>query len=320
MRTISMVACYLSCALAMSCSEDEDPSLAGLAADTSLGGLRGDEQDRVCDALHVRQLEDRKDADYVHGRCLIEAASQARWRSALDSSFTWLEACERIFGACVDVRDEHALVEDCGPFGECTATVGDLEHCIDSASDAYIELSEHTCGELAEDEGDEVLDALSERVAQQCRGIFGCSATVGPEPDLDAGDPYSELFDATPELNDPPDTLSNAEWLEQLDATIAGAERSVCGDAGTLLRDAELDDVAQELAMNPRSTPGDVGFDAGVSLIWQLVQSSGVAATIDLTESFLNEEPLSCVPRYGLGIAGEPGEQRSVVLLLAAAE
>ena len=107
------------------------------------------------------------------------------------------------------------------------------------------------------------------------------------------------------------DQANNADWVDAIDTLVAAKDRGDCSEP--LVREMHFDQVALEIASS-NQPPQDLTVNA----LWKTASSTHFVDDLAPFTKFLNDQAPVCTWRhYGIGVDGDPGVQRTAVLLLA---
>lgn len=138
---------------------------------------------------------------------------------------------------------------------------------------------------------------------------------------LDAGTPVKNSNDAGREPprggssdggspNTSSDSSSNDDWVTAIVTLVEMADRTGCD---MLERDSKIDMAAQELANDRDAMP-----DVGAKYHWDAATTDNIDTALEILRTRVAANAYVCSwHRYGIGVAGDPGGTRRIVLMLA---
>ena len=112
---------------------------------------------------------------------------------------------------------------------------------------------------------------------------------------------------STPTSSDP---SSQDEWVNAVAMLVEMADRTGCDP---LARDSKLDMAAQQIANDRDAMP-----DVGAKYHWDGATTDKLDTALEILRTRIAANAYVCTwHRYGIGIAGDPGGTRRIVLMLA---
>jgi hypothetical protein len=106
------------------------------------------------------------------------------------------------------------------------------------------------------------------------------------------------------------DTSSDDEWVDAVVTLVKMAGRANCDP---LKRDSKLDTAARQLANDRDAMP-----DVGAKYHWYAADADELDRALGILRPLIVDNAPACTwRRYGVGIIGEPGDARRVVVMLA---
>lgn len=303
--------------LAFGCGDDDD-GRHGFDREAVLGALDDSAAMALCDLGEELREDAIADEEGRRSACFSQLigdlqvglinAEVSPQRSPLD---TIVAECEAALERCTESGPKHRRCERIEFEASCRATVGDFERCLEATTDSRRALAAIDCDTFVRDEAERerVIDAAS-RGLESCGPVLACDSETTPDQ------PEPSWFDGGVGLSEPDagpvDRASNEEWDGELQATVEALERPECD--GVLVRDPNLDDAAAELTADTAGAPPELEARAE----WKWISAPDLARILERIQAFLDDTGVACTwKRYGLAIRGEPGETRTVVLLLS---